>query len=314
MRARAPMTRALMLHALAAVLGVVVLAALVSCAGMVASGGSEAHAAAHPAAGRPESRRGDRAVWEVYALRYATVPAFPLHELVAGADTTRTVDIAMMFWLLKGPAGRRVLVDAGFYRQKFLDSWKLADFIRPSDAVRHFGLEPDSITDIIVSHVHWDHLDGVDLFPNARIWIQRAEFEHYVGQDGMPLDAAIDTLDAAMLAGLDKAGRVKRVNGDSREILPGIIAYTGGKHTFESQYVGVHTAQGTVVVASDNAYLYENLDRHKAIAQTLDAKSNLKAQERMMKLASAWRLVVPGHDPAVFDHFKKAGPGAVKIE
>src|SRR5262245_44353960 len=44
--------------------------------------------------------------WQVYALRYGTVNAFPVHELVAGADTTRTTDIAMMFWLLKGPGGR----------------------------------------------------------------------------------------------------------------------------------------------------------------------------------------------------------------
>src|SRR5262245_42076669 len=73
--------------------------------------------------------------WQVYALRYATVRAFPIHELVAGADTTRTSDIAMMFWLLKGPTGRRVLFDCGFYRQKFLDAWKPADFLRPADVV-----------------------------------------------------------------------------------------------------------------------------------------------------------------------------------
>jgi len=242
------------------------------------------------------------------------VPAFPVRYLVAGADTTRTIDIAMMFWLLEGPAGRRVLVDAGFYRQKFIDSWKPKGFVRPSEAVQRFGVSPDSITDIIVSHVHWDHLDGADLFPNARIWIQRAEYEYHVGGDGTPLHSAIDTLDAAMLASLNRAGRVKLVEGDAQELLPGITAYTGGKHTYASQYVGVHTAKGTVVVASDNLYLYENLEQHAAIAQTLDAKSNLAAQDRMKKLASARRLSVPGHDPAVFDRFKSAGPGAVKIE
>ena len=67
--------------------------------------------------------------WQIYALRYATIPAFPVRALVAGADSTRTLDIAMMFWLIKGSAGRRVLVDAGFYRQKFLDSWKPRDFV-----------------------------------------------------------------------------------------------------------------------------------------------------------------------------------------
>ena len=253
-------------------------------------------------------------VWQVYALRYATVRAFPVHELVAGADTTRTADLAMMFWLLKGPAGRRVLVDCGFHRQKFLDAWKPADYVRPSDVVRRFGIPPESITDIVVSHVHWDHADGADLFPNARIWIQRAEYEHYVGAGGTPLDAQIDTVDAAMLASLDRAGRLKRVEGDAQVIAPGVTAYIGGKHTFESQYVGVNTAKGIVVVASDNVYLYENLEKHVPIAATYDAASNLAAQDRMKRLASSPRLILPGHDPAVFERFKAIGPGVVRIE
>jgi glyoxylase-like metal-dependent hydrolase (beta-lactamase superfamily II) len=252
-------------------------------------------------------------VWKAYAIRYATVPGFPIHELVAGADTTRTLDIAMMFWLLKGPDRRTVLVDAGFYRQKFLDSWKPADFRRPSEALEGFGVPSDSVTDVIVSHVHWDHLDGADLFRNARVWIQREEYEYYVGADGAPLHAAIDTADAAMLAQLNRAGRVELVAGDGREILPGITAYTGGKHTFASQYVGVRTSEGTVVIASDNCYLYENLARHRPIAQTLDSTSNLAAQDRMRRIASARRLIVPGHDPAVFTRFRSVGAGVVAI-
>ena len=70
---------------------------------------------------------------------------------------------------------------------------------------------------------------------------------------------------------LRRANRIKLVDGDDREILPGVRVYTGGRHTFASQYVGVRTRAGTVVLASDNAYLYENLEGKLAIAQTLDA-------------------------------------------
>ncbi len=252
--------------------------------------------------------------WQVYAIRYATIPAFPVRALVAGADSTRTLDIAMMFWLLKGPDGRCVLVDAGFYRRKFLDAWKPAGFVRPSEALDRFGVPPDSVGDVIVTHVHWDHLDGADLFPNARVWIQREEYEYYVGEQGAPAHATIDSVDAAMLADLRKVGRVRMVEGDAQEILPGVTAYTGGKHTFASQYVGVRTARGTVVIASDNVYLYENLDRRLPIAQTLDAKSNLAAQQRMKRIASAWRLIVPGHDEAVFQRFHRVGPGVARVE
>jgi glyoxylase-like metal-dependent hydrolase (beta-lactamase superfamily II) len=124
----------------------------------------------------------------------------------------------------------------------------------------------------------------------------------------------IDSLDAAMLAGLRKAGRVTLVEGDGVEILPGVTAYTGGRHTYASQYVGVRMAKGTAVVASDNIYLYENLERHLPIAQTLDATSNLAAQDRAKRIASARRLIVPGHDPAVFRRFRSVGPGVVRIE
>jgi glyoxylase-like metal-dependent hydrolase (beta-lactamase superfamily II) len=251
---------------------------------------------------------------EVYALRYGTLRNFPVASLVAGADTSRRMDIALMVWLIKRPDGRNVLVDAGFYRDKFMQRWKPADYIKPSDAVRLAGLRPEDITDVIVSHVHWDHLDGADLFPKARIWLQRDEYTHHVNGTGRALDRAIDSLDAAMLLGINRAGRVRLVEGDDQEVMPGIRAYTGGKHTFASQFVTVETPRGTVVIASDNMYLYENFTKHAAISQTLDAASNLRAQERMGKLASNARLIVPGHDPQVFVRFPSPGKGVAKIE
>jgi glyoxylase-like metal-dependent hydrolase (beta-lactamase superfamily II) len=156
-------------------------------------------------------------------------------------------------------------------------------------------------------------MDGVDLFPRARIWVQRAEYEYYVGADGKPLHPGIDAEDAALLASLRGAGRVELVDGDGREILPGITVYTGGRHTWASQFVGVRTPVGTTVIASDNAYLYENLERRRPIAQTFDSVSNLAAQARMLSLASAPRLVVPGHDPAVFERFPTPGGGVARI-
>src|SRR5918999_462301 len=91
----------------------------------------------------------------------------------------------------RAPGGRNVLVDAGFYREKFVERWRPVAYEQPSAALRRIGLRPEDVTDVVVSHVHWDHLDGADLFPNARIWIQRAEFEHYVDGAGRPRAAAI---------------------------------------------------------------------------------------------------------------------------
>ena len=250
--------------------------------------------------------------YEVYAIRYASIP-FRVSGLIAGADTSRRLDIAMTIWLMKGPDGRIVLLDAGFKRDDLIQRWKPADYITPAAALERFGVRREAVTDIIISHVHWDHLDGADLFPNARIWIQKEEYEHHIDSTGKRLANAIDTADATMLHSMKLAGRVNLVDGDAREIIPGITVYIGGKHTFQSQYVGVNTTSGIVVLASDNMYLYENLEKHVPISQTLDAASNLAAQERMTRIAASPRLIVPGHDPAVFVRFPLPGNGVARI-
>jgi glyoxylase-like metal-dependent hydrolase (beta-lactamase superfamily II) len=251
--------------------------------------------------------------YEAYAIRYATLPGFRVSGLIAGADTSRRLDIAMMVWLLKGSDGRNVLVDAGFHRDAFVARWKPTGFIPPSEAVARAGVPADKITDVIISHIHWDHLDGVDLFPNARVWVQREEFEHHLDSAGTVKDRAIDAGDAKILAAIAREGRLMLVDGDAKEIIPGITVYTGGKHTFQSQFATVKTTSGTAVIASDNVYLYENLTRHLPIAQTLDSASNLRTQARMATLASDPRLIIPGHDPEIFVRFPTPGNGIARI-
>ena len=251
--------------------------------------------------------------YELYAIRYGTLADFPVRGLVAGADTSRRMDAALTIWLARGN-GRVVLVDAGFYRDKLMQRWKPVDYITPAEAVKKVGVVPEEITDIIISHVHWDHADGADLFPNARVWIQKDEYQHHIGPAGEARDRAIDDDVARMFLSLSRKGKVQQVNGDSTEIIPGITVFTGGKHTFASQYVTIRTAAGTAVVASDNLYLYENLDGRRPIAQTLDSLSNLRAQDRMKRLASSLRLIVPGHDPAVFTRFATPGKGVARIQ
>lgn len=252
-------------------------------------------------------------IYEVFAIQYGTLPAFRVSGLVAGADSRRQVDVALMVWLLKGSNGRTVLVDAGFQRADLIERWKPANYELPSVAIRRAGIKPEDVTDIIVSHIHWDHFDGAELFPRAKVWLQQEEFTHHVDSMGRVLNRAIDAPDAAMLARLAARGRVMLVDGDAKEIIPGITVYTGGKHTYQSQYAGVRIANGTVVIASDNAYLYENLDQRRPIAQTLDSLSNLRAQRRMFEIASSARLVVPGHDPAVMTRFESVAPRVVRI-
>lgn len=253
--------------------------------------------------------------YEIYAIRYATLADFPVSSLVAGADRSRKMDIAMMVWLVRGN-GHNILVNAGFYRDQFMKQWRPKDYVKPSEAIARLGLKPEDITDVVITHMHWDHADGMDLFPKARIWLQKDELEYYAGTAWQSRNAhgGIDPEDILTAVKLNTQGRVGLVNGDAQEILPGITCYLGGKHTYASQYLGINTAQGTVILASDNMYLYENLDKHAPIAQTLDAESNLRAQDRMKQLAADPRLIIPGHDPAVMTRFPNPEPGVAKIQ
>jgi len=254
-------------------------------------------------------------VYTVEAIRYATIKDYPVSDLVQGADKARKMDLAMIIWLVRG-GGHNILVDAGFYQPRMFEGLTVENFVKPSDAVRNAGVKPEEITDIIVSHMHWDHVDGFDLFPKAHVWIQKDEYNFYAGEAWKQAETH-DGIDAGDVVGLVKAnteGRVTLVPGDAQEILPGIICYTGGRHTYQSQYVGVNAKDGTVILASDNMYLYENLDKHVPIAATFDARSNLAAQDRMRKLAAKPEFIIPGHDPAEFERFPAVGKGVVKID
>jgi len=254
--------------------------------------------------------------YEVYAVRYATIAGFRMSGLVAGADASRRMDIAMMIWVLKGIDGRIAIVDSGFHRERYFTQFAVRDFISPSEAIAPLGIKPGDVTDIFLTHAHWDHAGGVDLFPNARVWIQKDEFDYYAGDawQERSTHGGIDPDDILELVKRNTQGKVTLVRGDDDTTISGITFGIGGKHTFQSQFVVVHGSTHEVVLASDNMYLYENLDTHKPIAQTLDAVSNLRTQDRMKSLASEPEFLIPGHDPAVFERFAKVTDRIARIE
>jgi glyoxylase-like metal-dependent hydrolase (beta-lactamase superfamily II) len=247
--------------------------------------------------------------YSIDAIRYATVPNFPLSGLIPGAPADQKIDIAMVVWLIRG-GGHTILFDSGFHRQKYFDQFHPIDFLLPDKAVQEAGADPASVTDIIISHAHWDHMDGIDLFPSATIWIQKAEYEYYTGAAWQPggRHGGIEPEDVQELVQRNIAGKVRLVDGDDKEIFPGIRAYTGARHTYASQYLRVE-GHPAYVLASDNCYLYENLKSHRAGATFLptDAPANIAAQQRMIELAGSADRVVPGHDPEQFKHFPTVG-------
>jgi len=249
--------------------------------------------------------------YSIQALRYATIPGFPVSGLVMGAPADQKIDIAMVIWLIRG-GGHNVLFDSGFHREKWFKEFTVTEFLSPDELVKLAGVPPAQITDIVISHAHWDHLGGIDLFPKATVWIQKEEFRYYTGEawQASGEHGGIDPQDVEELVKLNTQGRLRLVDGDNREILPGIRAPTGARHTYASEYLWVETADGKpFVLASDNCYLYRNLAERAASATFSDADhaANIAAQKRMVELAGSPDRVVPGHDPAQFQRYPTQG-------
>src|SRR5262245_18806220 len=110
--------------------------------------------------------------YSIQAIRYATCPGFPVSALVMGAPKDQKVDIAMAIWLIRG-GGRTILFDSGFHREKWFQDFHMTEYVRPDEAVKLAGVEPADVTDVVISHAHWDHMGGIDLFPKATVWIQK---------------------------------------------------------------------------------------------------------------------------------------------
>jgi glyoxylase-like metal-dependent hydrolase (beta-lactamase superfamily II) len=247
--------------------------------------------------------------YSIQAIRYAVSPGFPVAGLVVGAPKGEKVDIAMVIWLIRG-GGRTILFDSGFHREKWLKYFPMTEYLRPDEAVKLTGVKPEEVTDIVISHAHWDHMGGIDLFPKANVWIQKEEYRYYTGDAWQPggNHGGIDPEDVKVLLQLNTEGRLRLVDGDNVEIFPGIRAYTGARHTYASQYLRVEGSP-TFVLASDNCYLYRNLAEHAASAtfSEADHAANIAAQARMIELAGSADRVVPGHDSLQFQKFPTEG-------
>ena len=247
--------------------------------------------------------------YSIQAIRYADSPGDSVADLVMGAPKNERIDTIFAVWLIRG-GGHNILFDSGFHRERWFKEWTIKNYLRPDEAVKLAGVQPEEITDVVISHAHWDDMGGIDLFPNAVIWIQREEFSYYTGEAWQPggSHGGIDPDDVKELVRLNTEGRLRLVAGDDIEIFPGIRAYTGGRHTYASQYLGV-AGNPPIVLASDNCYLYRNLAERKASAtfSEADRAANIKNQARMIELAGTSDRVIPGHDALQFQKFPAQG-------
>ncbi len=235
----------------------------------------------------------------VHSLRYATLPGRTRGEnFVQTAEPATPMPMDYFVWLVDGPAGP-LLVDTGFSREvgERRGRTMLADL---PDLLRRVDVDPMALTDVVLTHLHYDHAGNLGLFPNATFHVQASELAFATGPlmryafFGAPFEAA--DLDRLREAG--EQGRVHLVDG-KHTLRDGVELHRVGGHTGGTQVVRVHTARGWLVLASDALHYTENRTTRSPFPLVVDAAEMFAGYELCEQLADADDLIVPGHDPAL---------------
>ena len=202
------------------------------------------------------------ATWDIYVMEYARSHQQPWVDLIAGMAHAGSVDLPFSFILaLQGQ--RRVLIDTGFMQDEassgFARKFGIPHWISPVRMVAEMGIAADEITDIIVTHAHFDHMGSIAEFPKAQIHIQKSELMTWYEAIALPkrfshLTAIIDpeNLRACLDASIEH--RVTLIDGDKDNVLPGLHVRIASGHTIGQQFVILETGQGRRVISGDCLY------------------------------------------------------------
>jgi glyoxylase-like metal-dependent hydrolase (beta-lactamase superfamily II) len=248
--------------------------------------------------------------YEVLAIRYASRPTAK-SELYLNfhlyGEPDDVIGLDYFIWVVRN-AQRTILVDTGFAPGAGRQRSRPA-VLAPVAALAGLGIGPAAITQVVVTHGHYDHIGNLHAFPAAEIIMARREYEFWTGPLGSRGQFAWTTEPGDIT-------ELRRIHGEGRLTLfeasyapaPGIELLDVGGHTPGQAVAVVATPGGGVVIASDAVHYYEELERDRPSAVVADLRQMYRAYDQLRELASqAGTEIVAGHDPAVFTRF----PGRV---
>lgn len=182
--------------------------------------------------------------------------------------------------LLRGH-GRVALIDAGGFGMRTL----------LIEGLRRRGLQPADVTDLLLTHSHYDHSVNWTLFAHARIVIGATEMDWAVkepwGSTPVP---------ELYVEKLDTWPTVERV-ADGAAVLPGVVARMAPGHTPGCLVFVLEGAEHDVVFTGDAAK-----NRAELVSGTTDMTYDLAVSAATIRAIWGWwqrrsgSVLVPGHD------------------
>ena len=248
------------------------------------------------------------ATYEVLAIRYGHLDRTARFNFLGGDEHDRPMPLDYYVWAILN-AERTVIVDTGFDDESARRRGR--ELVRPvAEGLKAVGISPDKVEHIVISHMHYDHAGNPDLFPRARYHLQDAELAYCTGRcmADSEVGGVFDAGSVAAMVHKVFVGRVQFHDGDG-EIAPGITLHKVGGHTRGMQIVRVATERGWVVLGSDTAHFYANLEPGRPFPILDSLPMYAEAQRTALRLASSAQHFIPGHDPLVLARYPSARAG-----
>lgn len=252
-------------------------------------------------------------VYEIYAFKYAGPLSGSGALMMWMKDWEKIVERNYYFWCLKNPK-ETIVVDAGVSPQ-LAEERNLAGYVSPAQMLADINVQADKIKHVIITHLHWDHADGLSLFPNAEIYIQKDEYNFWLKDEianRPPFKFVLNDGAKATCKAIEDSGRLKMLDGDQK-ILPGIECLHAPGHSVALQAVAVETVKGTAILGSDCGHLFRNYQEDWPSSLIVNMVDWMRSFEKLRSRVSSLELLFPGHDPLMSHAYPEVAPGITRL-
>ena len=157
------------------------------------------------------------------------------------------------------------------------------------------GLDARLITDVVVTHLHWDHAGDLDLFANAAIYVQAREID-FVRSSLFRRRALRDLFIHEQKLEWLLANKNLRAVDEDATIAPGVEVRWVGGHTPGSQLVLVDAGEAEYVFTGDVVNTYRNLVEDLPPGIVWNMAEALAALDTVRALQAVGKKVVPSHE------------------